>query len=320
VDIGAVASETEAVEPAIGALAQAPQVQTPLMASHTSEWQFEKSTSLDTLAQGSGGTRVKATNDITAAVGSAASSTGALYYMAFLSRQPTDGRYHKIGVFASSRNVRLHARQGYYARPQTEKIPTPSSGASNEEVNAVLARAEEAMKNKDYGTVANALESLKWKFVERPDYWYNLGVAYFNLKDSMRAVEALQQAWALSPEDRTTGLMLSRAFAAAGNGDAAAETLQTMRQRHPLDLELLMQLGRVYESASQPARAYDVYRSALDISPAPPLDFYILLIRTSSLLGRSAEAGIFINDYRRRGGAEERITPWTRLLAPNSKP
>ena len=319
VDIGGLTSETPAAEPALGALALAPQLQTPLMEAHATEWQFEKASSLDTLSLGSGGKRVKSDNDMTAAVGSTMSSTGALYYLAFLSRQPTDGRYHKIGVFVSSRSVRLHARQGYYARPLAERPSAPSSGASSEEVNALLARVDQAMKNQDYSAVANTLEALKWKFVDKPDYWYNLGVAYFNLKDSMKAIEAFQQAWALSPEDRTTGLMLSRAFAAAGNGDAAAETLQTMRFRHPLDLELLLQLGRVYESASQPAKAYEIYRSALDISPAPPLEFYVVLIRTSALLKRYAEAGIFVNDYRSRGGAEERIEPWTRLLQRDSK-
>ncbi len=319
VDIGGTGSESTAAGPAVGALALAPQVQVPLMEAHATEWQFEKSTSLDTLSMGSGGKRVKSDNDITAAVGSAMSSTGAFYYLAFLSRQPTDGRYHKISVFVPSRSVRLHARPGYYAKPSVDAVGAPAGGGSNEEVNALLARAEEAMKNNDYAAVAKSLEALKWKFADKWDFWYNLGVAYFNLKDSLKAVEAFQQAWALSPDERATGLMLSRAFAAAGNSDAAAETLQSMRLRQPLDLELLLQLGRVYESDSQPAKAYDVYRSALDISPAPPLDFYIVLIRTAALLQRIEETRVFVNDYRSRGGSEDRIAAWTHLLERHSK-
>jgi tetratricopeptide (TPR) repeat protein len=108
--------------------------------------------------------------------------------------------------------------------------------------------------------------------------------------------------------------MLARALAAAGNNDAAVQTLQTMRARNPLDLELVIQLGRLYEAASQPATAYEVYRGALDVSPSLPLDFYVVLIRTSALLGRRAEAGIFVTQYRRRGGAEEMIAPWARLI------
>lgn len=313
VDMGGAASETPVVDPYLGALTQAPQLP-QIMEAHVTASQFEKSSSLDTLSLGSGAKRVKADNDIAAAVNSAFSSSGALYYLAFLSRQPADGRYHRIAVSVSSRSVRLRARQGYYARPQMEPASVPASGASNEEVSATLARADEAMKNHDYAAVANALEALKWKFQDKPDYWYNLGVAYFNLKDALKAAEALQQAWALSPEDRMTGLMLSRAFAAAGNDDAAVQTLQTMRSRNPLDLELLIQLGRVYEAASQPATAYEVYRSALDLSPTLPLDFYVVLIRTSALLGRYPEAGIFVGQYRSRGGAEDVIAPWTRLI------
>jgi len=313
VDIGGAASETPEVEHALGAMTDAPQL-FQIMESHVTASQFEKSSSLDTLSLGSGARRVKADNDIAAAVNSAFSSSGALYYLAFLSRQPADGRYHRIAVSVSSRSVRLRARQGYYARPQTEPVSAPASGASNEEVNAVLAKADEAMKNHDYAAVAHALEGLKWKFQDKPDFWYNLGVAYFNLKDALKAAEALQQAWALSPEDRMTGLMLSRAFAAAGNDDAAVQTLQTLRARNPLDLELLIQLGRVYEAASKPAQAYEVYRSVLDLSPSLPLDFYVVLIRTSALLGRYPEAGIFVDAYRSRGGAEEVISPWTRLI------
>jgi len=318
IDIGGAASETTAAEHALGAMTDAPQLP-QIMEAHATAWQFERSSSLDTLSLGSGARHVKADNDIAAAVDSAFSSSGALYYLAFLSRQPADGRYHRIALSVSSRSVRLHARQGYYARPQMEPVSAPASGASNEEVSATLARADEAMKNHDYAAVANALETLRWKFQDKPDFWYNLGVAYFNLKDALKAAEALEQAWALSPEDRTAGLMLSRALAAAGNDDAAIQTLQTMRSRNPLDLELHIQLGRIYEAASQPAAAYEVYRSALDLSPSLPLEFYVVLIRTSALLGREAEAGVFIAQYRSCGGAEETIAPWTRLMRRTSK-
>ena len=318
VDIGGAASETPVVDPIIGGYTDAPRLP-QMMAAHVTASIFEKSSSLDTLSLGSGAKRVKADNDIAAAVDSAFAANGALYYLAFLSRQPADGRYHRIALSVSSRSVRLHARPGYYARPQTERASMPASGASNEEVNATLTRADEAMKNHDYAAVATALETLKWKFQDKPDFWYNLGVAYFNLKDSLKAAEALEQAWALSPEDRSTGLMLSRALAAGGNEDAAVQTLLTMRSRNPLDLEILIQLGRVYEAASKPAAAYEVYRTALDLNPSLPLEFYVVLIRTSALLGREAEAGVFVERYRSHGGAEEAIAPWTRLMRRSSK-
>jgi len=294
VDLGGVASEMQTEDPAAATLGTNPLVQTPLLDTHATGWIFEKSASLDILSMGSGSKRVKADNDIVATVDSAFSTSGVLYYLAYLSQHPADGRYHRIRVTVSSRSVRLRARPGYYARPNVERVSAPSSGTSDKEVNAMVARAHEAMKDHDYAAAANVLEALKWKFQDQPDFWYNLGVAYFNLKDAAKAADVLQRAWALSPEDRTTGFMLSRALAAAGNNDAAVQTLQTMRARNPLDLDLLIQLGRLYEAASQPAVAYEVYRGALDLSSSLPLDLYVVLIRTSALLGRHAEAGIFI--------------------------
>ncbi len=47
--------------------------------------------------------------------------------------------------------------------------------------------------------------------------------------------------------------------------------------------------------------AYELYRSLLDFGTAPPLDTYLLLIRTSAALGRYAETAVFIDDYRRCG-------------------
>jgi tetratricopeptide (TPR) repeat protein len=167
------------------------------------------------------------------------------------------------------------------------------------------------LKNGDYPKVASALESLVKMFPARVDLWFNFGLAQYNAKNALGAVEAFQRALALSPEDRTVGLMLSRSFVAAGNTDAAADTIQDMRRRNPLDLALLLQLGKVYEAGSQPARAFAVYRSALDITAAPPLDFYLLLIRMSALLKRSTETTILISEYLARGGEEGKVAEYS---------
>jgi len=57
-----------------------------------------------------------------------------------------------------------------------------------------------------------------------------------------------------------------------------------------------------------------VYRSVLDAVPSPPLDFYVLLLRTSTLLGRFPEARIFLRDYRERGGPESRVETWAHQI------
>ncbi len=307
-DIGGFASEVPQAGDSSLAFATNSQLQAPIMNAHATAWQFEKSSSLDSISSRTGGKRIKSGTDLSGSVGSVVSATGALYYLAFLSRLPADGRFHKIGVFVSSRSVRLYSRPGYYARPQSEPAPEPPGGVVD--LNALAAQAEQAMKSGDFEAVARALEALKPRFSDKPDFWYNLGIAYFNVKKPPPAVEAFQQVLALSPEDRGAGLMLSRSFAAAGNTDAAAEALLLLWQRNPLDLELLIQMGRMYEADSRPARAYEIYRSALDISPNPPLDLYVALVRTSAVMMRRTEALIFLEDYRNRGGDEARLDQW----------
>ncbi len=285
----------------------------PNLNVNSTTFQSERVASLDTLVQGTGGKRLQSDNNISAAI-QPAIAHGRLYYLAFVSRLPEDGRYHKINVTVSSRSVRVHARQGYYARPLAPPAAAPVPGAASEDLKSLAQRVEQFMHDSDFVNLAPALEELTRRFPDKSSLWYNLGLTYLNLKNPTGAVAAFQRAMALSPDDRATGLMLARAFAVTGNGDAAIETLQMLRRSHPSDLDLLTQLGRAFEAASQPAKAYDVYRSALDAAPSPPLDFYVLLLRTSTLLRRFPEALIFLRDYRERGGPESRIETWARQI------
>jgi Flp pilus assembly protein TadD len=116
------------------------------------------------------------------------------------------------------------------------------------------------------------------------------------------------------PEDKAVGAALSRALVAAGFRSAALETLQMVAHKHPKDLDLLIQLGRIYEADSRTKDAYQAYRRVLDITLAPPLDVYVLLTRTSMRLGRGTEAGLFISDYLARGGQESSIDQWRNAL------
>ncbi len=91
--------------------------------------QSERAASLDTLTLGTGGKRLQQDNSVSAAI-QPAIAQGRLYYLAFISRLPEDGRYHKLNVTVSSRSVRVHARQGYYARPLAPPMPAPAPGAA----------------------------------------------------------------------------------------------------------------------------------------------------------------------------------------------
>jgi tetratricopeptide (TPR) repeat protein len=92
------------------------------------------------------------------------------------------------------------------------------------------------------------------------------------------------------------------------------QTLQVLARRQPGDVDLLMDLGRAYESDGRLEDAYQVYRHILDLSFAPPLDVYLLLARTSAQLGRHVEARIFVDDYLSLGGSDTGIAQWRALL------
>jgi hypothetical protein len=82
-------------------------------------------------------------------------------------------------------------------------------------------------------------------------------------------------------------------------------------------MNLLLFLGRVYESDSRQQEALETYRQALELSTRPPLELMVLLIRTCAHLGYRYEAEIFIEDYLARGGAEKQIEEWRRIINRN---
>jgi tetratricopeptide (TPR) repeat protein len=279
-------------------------------------WQLDKESSLNQLASETGGRFIHNTNDLTASAGLALNTTGQLYYLGFLSTQPADGRFHRIRVTTSQASVRLHARSGYVAARQAPPPAAVTKAASSENWESVLADARRARDAGDMDRYAGRLELLAKQFPQKMSYWYNLGVAYLVLNDAGRAVEALQEAFLLSPEHKGVTLTLSRALVAAGFYETAEEILRGLGRTHRGDVELLVQLGRVYEASGRNRDAYHVYRSILDRTASPDLGVYLMLIRTSMLIGRALEAQILMEDYLARGGSPDRIKQWSDVLTP----
>jgi VWFA-related protein len=286
-----------------------------LLESHAQGWRLDREGVLFQLAKETGGRFIHSNNDLIAASGEALRSAGQLYYLGFMSRQPVDGRFHNIRVVASA-PVKVTARKGFYAGLGSSKVPAE---LENEDWNAVLASAEQARKAGDVQGFAAALEKLVQKFPNQANFWYNLGSAQMALNRPEAAADSFQKCFALSPDDKAAGAALSRSLAAAGFRSAAAQTLELVAQRHPRDLEVLVQLGRVYETDSRTGDAYQAYRRILDITLNPPLDVYVLLTRTSMRLGRSVEAELFIDDFLKRGGPESSIDPWRQELTASRR-
>jgi Ca-activated chloride channel homolog len=281
-----------------------------ILNAHNSDWRFDRENPLSQLAHETGGRFVHNTNDLAGAAAAALGSTGQLYYLGFLSNQPVDGKFHRIRVVCSA-PARVHTRKGYFAGHRAE----PASGAGGgEDLETLLSRSEAARRAGDVPGFAESLKALVRKVPDNADLWFNLGSALTALKDPEGAMEALQRAFALAPEDMSVGMALSRALVAAGYRDAAVDTLRDMLYRHPRSIELLVEKGRVLEADARFQDAFQSYRSVLDITSSPPLDVYVLLARTSMRLGRRTEARLFIHDYLARGGTETTVEPWRREL------
>ncbi len=231
------------------------------------------------------------------------------YYLAYMSRQPVDGRFHRIRVTCSAPGLQIYARKGYYAG-RGEEPAGPDESLEGENWEAVIARANDALRSNNLPEASRNLEKLVRRFPNEVNLWYNLGAARLQLKQNAGAVDAFQRAFLLSHEDAATGKALTRALVAAGFPDAAIETMETLVRRHPGDLELIIQLGRTYETASRATEAYQTYRHIFDRTLAPPLEVYVLLLRTAVALGREAEAGVFAADYAARGGDMSAIEQW----------
>jgi hypothetical protein len=98
----------------------------------------------------------------------------------------------------------------------------------------------------------------------------------------------------LAPDDKGISFQLARALFASGQRAAAVETLERVVQRDPNDVQVLIQLGRMYEE----------YRRILDLGLVPPLD-----VDLPFALGRSLEAELFVQDYLARGGDPRKPPP-----------
>jgi len=270
---------------------------------------------LTRLAGETGGEFVHSTNDLAAAAGAALNSMGKLYFLGFLSKQPLDGRFHQIRVSTTAPRVRLYTRKGYFATLQNPAAATAESEGEAEDTESLLSRAAEARAAGDMPALIDSLERLARRFPNEAAIWYNIGVASLKTEEHGRAVEALQKAFILSPDDMDIGTALARAFTAGGAHDAAAETLITMIQRHPGNLALMFQLGRTLEASTRSREAYQVYRQMLDYRLGLPAELYLALTRTSLTLGRGIEADLFMRDYLSRGGPEEAIEPYRKRRA-----
>lgn len=133
-----------------------------------------------------------------------------------------------------------------------------------------------------------------------------LGICRFRTQDFPQAIDQLQQAVSLAPDDKRARIGLARALAAGGRNEEAIQSLKTWLKIHPQDQDVLYWVGHLYEdfanqtfnqmAASHPGnylvyetegsqdrarqqypQALAAYQKALSLAPqgTPGLHFYI---------------------------------------------
>jgi tetratricopeptide (TPR) repeat protein len=291
-----------------------------LLSDHVVGWAREKESSLNQLAAETGGRFLLSSNDLAGLAGIAVRATGELYYLGYLSRQPPDGRFHRLRVTTAASSARVHARAGFFARDLAVPETVAATGPVGEDWATVVARARDAARSGDMKELASSLELLVRRFPNQTELWHDLGITHLKLDNPRRAAEVLQKAFALAPGDKAVGLLLARALIAARYRRAAADILLLMTRRHPQDIGIMLELGRAYEADSRTEEAFATYRRALDLAADPSLEHYRLLIRTAAPLGRRVEAASFIREFLERGGAEEQVRQWSQPPVRRSSP
>ncbi len=285
-----------------------------VMLQYASSWRSDRQSPLLQLAKETGGRFVINENDLAGVAVKAAKASGHLYYLGYLSRQPTDGRVHRIRVTTSKPWYKVRARTSYRASPASA-TQKPQVEASAEDWEALIERANVARKENNVPELEHVLSKLVRRFSGEAVLWFNLGVAQLELGKALEASESLQKAFTLVPRDPSVGPMLARALVAAGLPAAAIQVLDFMTQQNSESLDLLVQLGRTHESQQNILAAYQAYRRVLDRTATPPLELYVLLTRTSVQLGRHLEARLFIEDFQGRGGDMAKMGSW-KLMIP----
>jgi Ca-activated chloride channel family protein len=283
-----------------------------ILASHASGWRLEREATLARMARETGGRFISNENDLVGAAGSVLRATGQLYYLGFLSREAANSRYHRIRVSTSLGNrAKVNTRAGYFNDARLETVE--ENAVSSESTETILNRTIQARREGDLDLLAQNLAMLSARMPNHPGIWLELGSIELRRNNAQAAVQALQKAFVLAPENREVNLWLSRALVANGEPEAAAETLEAAVRNLPNDMQVLLQLGRTYEADSRPREAYQSYRKILDFTLTPPAEVFYVLARTANSLDRPLELQLFLKDYLACGGDPGKIEPFLSL-------
>jgi putative PEP-CTERM system TPR-repeat lipoprotein len=122
-----------------------------------------------------------------------------------------------------------------------------------------------------------------------PLLWLNLGRAQLGLNQRGPARESLQKALSLQPEWLPAIGALAFLEVQEGNGTAALDRIEALKQAHPNNAALLALEGEVYTVLQKYAEASQAYEAAAAIRPAPELATKIFQVRSAGKLPNALE-------------------------------
>ncbi len=141
---------------------------------------------------------------------------------------------------------------------------SPTSRAARLDELAAIFRAEGRLTDSVAALEeANALEPSAHRY-------YALGLAFRDLERRPEAVDQLERAHALAPDDLGYAAALGYAYKDAGRLADAARVFEAVLARDPDRLPLYQELGYIYAALSDTPRAVDWFKKAIDNEPRDP--------------------------------------------------
>ena len=212
--------------------------------------------------------------------------------------------------------------------------PAPGFGQQQpaSKLDALLASAQNAQAQRDYGTAAKEYKQAVTIRPDIPELWANLGVMQHEAGDSSGAIVSLSQANRLNPALYVPNLFLGLDYVRAGKTKEAIPFLLIAKRINKTDPQPPLALGRAYLSLHNLSAATKELTQAVKLNPALSSAWFSLGI---AYLDRVEEEGrmvatedqnspyaqaLFAESLERQSRYKEASKLYNNLIASNPQP
>ena len=148
-----------------------------------------------------------------------------------------------------------------------KRAAAPAVTSATDSTIAWLNKAVALEEKQDFpGLLAH---TKKWTLARPQDAqaWFGLGIAYGNLKQTDKAIEAYREALRINPEHADAWISLGNAYGRLKQIDKAIEAFLEALRINPEYAEAWSNLGNAYDDLKQTDKAIAAHREALRINP-----------------------------------------------------